>query len=318
MKKTLILFMVAILSFSSVFASGETESVYPNQDITVVVPVSAGGDTDSYARIFAQYMEEPLGVSVAVKNVDGASGTIGSREVANSKNNGYTVLFFHGTTLLSEIIGLTDLSLLDDYTIISVPVIDKTATLVAPASRFKDYNDFVAKSKEGENIIASIAQGSYAHLACILFEDAIDGNFQYVDSTSAAERIADMLGGRIDLFFTQYGLIQQYIESGDFISLGVMSEERNAFFPDVPTFKEQGADISMDKLFFFAFPKNTDQAIVDRFSDALRIACENPDCQEAFARFFVEPEYMSQSESIELLKEAKELYLDFESQLIGE
>ena len=316
-KKTLVAFAMLFVAIACAFAGGSGESVYPDQDITIVVPVSAGGDTDSYARIFAQYLEGELGVSLAVKNVDGASGTIGSREVWNAKPDGYTCLFFHGTSLLSEIVGLTDLDTLG-YTIISVPVIDKTATLVAPAARFKDYDDFVQKAQNGEKIVASIAQGSYAQLGCVLFEDAIDASFQYVDSTSAAERIADMLGGRIDLFFTQYGLIQQYIENGDFISLGVMSDERNEFFPDVPTFAEQGADVSMDKLFYFAFPPETDRAIVDRFCQALQNVCQNEDCIADFAKYFVAPEYMSPEDSVALMEESKAVYEQYTPQLMGE
>ncbi|MDD3663535.1 MAG: tripartite tricarboxylate transporter substrate binding protein [Candidatus Pacebacteria bacterium] len=315
--RILLILTLAITSLVLLLTGCAKEKAYPSQDITVVVPVKAGGDTDSYARIFSQYLEKELGVSVTVKNVDGASGTIGSREVYNAKNDGYTALFFHGTSLLSEIVGLTDLELLD-YTIISVPVADQTATLVAPAKRFKDYNDFVTKTKAGEKIIASIAQGSYAQLACVLFDDSINGNFTYVDSTSAADRIADMLGGRIDLFFSQYGLMKQYIDNGDFISLGVMSDERNPFFPDVPTFKEQGSDISMDKLFYFAFPPNTDSKIVEAFSAALQKAIQDPACIADFAKFFVQPKYLSPEQSTTLLKDSKAVYQKFEKQLIGE
>ena len=314
--KKLFLVCVVFLIACTVFAQGQSES-YPSRDITVLVPVKAGGDTDSYARIFAQYLQKELGVGVAVKNVDGASGTVGCREVYNSKPDGYTVLFFHGTSLLSEITGLSDLNTLD-YTIASVPVIDKTATLVAPAKKFKDANDFKTRAENGEKIIASIAQGSYAQLACVLYDSAIDGNFSSVDSTSAADRIADMLGGRIDLFFSQYGLINQYFESGDFISLGVLSDERNEFFPDVPTMKEQGLDISMDKLFFFAFPPKTDQSIVDAFNNALKKVCENDSAKADFEKYYVTPEFINQQDSILLLEEAKSIYENFTAELLGE
>lgn len=316
MKKIVAVLSIALLSVSMMWAQGNQEA-YPSRDITVLVPVKAGGDTDSYARIFAQYLQNELGVGVAVKNVDGASGTVGSREVFNAKNDGYTILFFHGTTLLSQITGLTDIDTLD-FTIASVPVVDKTATLVAPAKKFRNAADFVKWAQGDEKIIASIAQGSYAQLACVLYDDAVKGGFSYVDSTSAADRIADMLGGRIDLFFSQYGSMKQYVDSGDFISLGVMSDERNEFFPDVPTFKEQGIDISMDKLFFFAFPPKTDQTIVDAFNSALKKVCENETAKKDFAKYFVQPEFLTQAESIALLKDAKILYEKFTPQLLGE
>lgn len=316
MKRILTIVLFVACAVSTIFAEGKQES-YPGRDITLVVPVKAGGDTDSYARIFAQYLQQELGVGVAIKNVDGASGTVGTRLVYNAKNDGYTVLFFHGTTLLSQIIGLTDIDTLN-FTIASVPVVDKTTTLIAPAHKFKNSEDFVNRAQNGEKIIASIAQGSYAQLACVLYDDAIKGGFSYVDSTSASDRIADMLGGRIDLFFSQYGSIQQYIDSGDFISLGVMSDKRNTFFPDVPTFKEQGIDISMDKLFFFAFPPNTDQSIVNAFNAALKKVCGNEAAKRDFAKYFVQPEFMNQSDSIKLLKNAKTMYERFTPQLLGE
>lgn len=316
LKKGLCLALCAAL-VTAMTAGCESKKEYPSQSITIVVPVKAGGDTDSYARILAQYMEKELGQSVAIKNVDGASGTIGSRDVYNAKNDGYTGVFFHASSILSEITGLTDLDLLD-YTIVGVPVIDKTATLVAPASKFSSFEDLVEKAKSGQEIVASVAQGTYSQLACVLFEKEMGLKFKYVDSTSAADRIADMLAGRIDLFFSQYGSISQYVESGDFISLGVMSEDRNDFFPDVPTFKEQGADISMDKIFYFAFPPETDEKVVAKFSEAIEKAIENPECVDAFAKYYVKPEYMSPEDSKKLLLEAKELYKNFEGELKGE
>lgn len=318
MKRRVCMTVMAMgLTASLLSGCGGTKKDYPSQDISIVVPVKAGGDTDVYARILAQHMEEDLGVSVAIKNVDGASGTIGSREVYNAKNDGYTGVFFHASSILSQITGTTDLNLLD-YTIIGVPVVDQTATLVVPAGKYKDFNDFVEKAKSGEEIVASVAQGTYSQLACVLFEKEMGLKFKYVDSTSAADRIADMLAGRIDIFFSQYGAVSQYIESGDFVSLGVMSEERNDFFPDVPTFKEQGADISMDKIFYFAFPPKTDAAVVNRFSEALKKAIGDPECVEAFAKYYVKPSYMSPEDSVKLLTEAGELYKQFGDELKGE
>lgn len=310
-------FMSAVLSSAFLSGCGSSKKEYPSQDISVVVPVKAGGDTDVYARILAQYMEKDLGVSIAIKNVDGASGTIGSREVYNAKNDGYTGIFFHASSIMSQITGTTDLDLMDS-TIIGVPVVDQTATLVVPAGKYKNFNDFVEKAKSGNEIIASVAQGTYSQLSCVLFEKEMGLKFKYVDSTSAADRIADMLAGRIDIFFSQYGAVSQYIESGDFVSLGVLSDERNEFFPEVATFKEQGADISMDKIFYFAFPPKTEEAVVKRFSEALKKAIEDPECVETFAKYYVKPSYMSPEDSKRLLIEAKELYIQFEGELKGE
>ena len=316
-RKICSLLVFAVVAMSMVFAEGMSEKKFPSRDITVLVPVKAGGDTDQYARVFAQYLQEEMGVGVAVKNVDGASGSVGIREAYNAKPDGYTVLFFHGTALLNEIVGLTDIDTMS-FTIASVPVIDKTATLVAPAKKFKDINNFVVRAKNHEKIIASIAQGSYAQLACVLYDDALKARFAYVDSTSAADRIADMLGGRIDLFFSQYGSMKQYVDNGSFITLGLLADERNPFFSEVPTMKEQGIDISMDKFFFFAFPPKTDQAVVDAFNAALAKICADPKMKADFARWFVEPAFMDQQSSVAYMESAKKLYEQYRPQLTGE
>ena len=129
--------------------------------------------------------------------------------------------------------------------------------------------------------------------------------------------ITDMLAGRIDLFFAPYGTIQQYVESGDFISLGLLAAERNAFLPNVPTLTEQGYPITMEKYFYFAFPPETDAAIVDAFAAAVEKAVAKEDCQKAFATYSVVPKYNAPEASVELLKAAEESYAQYKDILSG-
>ncbi len=312
MKRNMMLLAVMLLLCLVPFAS--LAEKYPDGAIDIVVSAKAGGDTDAYARILAEYMKDELGVPLNVNNKN--SAIEGTREVYNAEPDGYVVEFFHASSLLTQICGKTDIGGLDQ-TICTVPVVDATSTLVIPAKKFSGIEDFVARAQAGEEIIASVNQGSYAHLACLLFEKAIGAKFKYVDSQNASERITDMLAGRIDIFFSQYGSINQYIESGDFLSLGVMSEERNSFFPDVPTFKEQGYDITMDKIFYFAFPPETDEEIVKIFADACEKAIANEECRKAFAVYYVEPSYHTPEESLKLLQDAYEDYKQFEDVLKG-
>lgn len=315
-KKLTAIVLMAILAVTGMITGcGGGKAVYPDGNINVVVSASAGGDTDTYARILSQYMEDELGVTLTIVNK--GSAIEGTREVNNAENDGYTVEFFHASSLLTKIVGKTDIGALDQ-TICTVPVVDTTQTLVIPAAKYKDIDDFVQRALAGEEVIASVNQGSYAHLACALFENEIGAAFKYVDSQNAAERITDMLAGRIDIFFAPYGTIQQYVESGDFISLGIMSEERNPFLPDVPTFMEQGYDITMDKYFYFAFPPNTDAQIVSTFASAVEKAVAKQECIDAFAVYSIVPEYNTPEQSVELLKAAESSYAQYKDVLSGE
>ena len=315
MKKSIAVICIAIVALSFAFAQGGAEETYPNGNINIIVSSKAGGDTDAYARVIAEYLDDELGVPVNIINKN--SAIEGTREVYNAEPDGYTVEFFHASSLLTKICGKTDIDGLDQ-TVCCVPVVDSTNTLVIPGKKFKNIDDFVQRARSGEEIIASVNQGSYAHLACLLFEKAIGANFKYVDSQNASERIADMLAGRIDIFFSPYGTVSQYVQTGDFIALGVMSEERNAFFPELPTFVEQGYDVVMDKIFYFAFPPKTNEAIVNTFASAVERVLARPEAKENFAVYFVEPKYNSPEESLRILEEAKESYSQFESILRGE
>lgn len=307
---------VAMLACMLVGCSGKEEK-YPSGDITLNIAAKPGGDTDAYGRILAQYMTEELGVNVAVSNNGDGGGFIACRDVHNAEPDGYNAVFYHASYILGEITGSTDLSLTEDYTIISTPVRDTTSCIVVSAKKFADREDFYARAKAGEEIIAGITPGTYAQLSCVQLDEAIGANVKYVTVDSAADRITDLLAGRIDMFFTQYGTIAQYVDSGDFLCLGIMAEERNAFFDDEPTFIEQGIDITLEKVFFMAFPPETDKAIVDAVAAALEKAEANQECIDAFAQYYVVPKYMSPEDSLTLLKGLNDTYRQFEDVLKG-
>ena len=308
--------MSAVLLMGSVLTGcSEKETIYPDGNINVIVSAKAGGDTDTYARILSKYLEKELGVTLTVTNKDRAIA--GTREVHNAEPDGYTVEFFHASSILTKVVGTTDIGALDQK-ICSVPVSDSTQTLVIPAAKYKDIDDFIVRAQSGEEVIASVNQGSYAHLACVLMEKAINApNFKYVDSQNASERIVDMLAGRIDLFFAPYGTIQQYVESGDFISLGLLADERNEYLPDVPTLKEQGYDITLEKYFYFAFPPETDDKIVNTFSSAIEKAVQNTECIDAFKTYSIVPEYHSPEDSVKILENAEKSYEQYKDVLMG-
>lgn len=292
-------------------SGGKSETPkYPTKPISMIIPVAPGGDTDTNGRILAKYLSADLGVSVQVTNVDGSSGSVGTRQVKTAKPDGYTVLFFHDATILSTMRGLLDFDI-EDLTIAGIPIIDKTAVMVASAKKFKNFDEMRAKAKAGETITVSMAAGSLSQLAPVAIAQKAGMKFKYVDSTSAAGRITDLLANRIDMFFTQYGTVKQYVDSGKFSIMGLLSDERNPSFQDVPTFKEQGVDVSMDKMFYFAFPPKTPQYVVDALSKSLKTVSENQDMKNDLSKYYLKPTYKSPSDSVAYIKNLKNFYSQF-------
>ena len=111
MKKCIAVMCIAIVALSFAFAQGGAEETYPNGNINIIVSSKAGGDTDAYARVIAEYLDDELGVPVNIINKN--SAIEGTREVYNAEPDGYTVEFFHASSLLTKICGKTDIDGLD-------------------------------------------------------------------------------------------------------------------------------------------------------------------------------------------------------------
>lgn len=283
---------------------------WPEKPITVVVPAGAGGDTDSYARIFGQYLEAELGQPVVISNVGGAGGTVGTRQVKDAEADGYTAVFYHGSALLNSIVGLADFDVRMDMQIANIPIKDNTQMLFADAKKFSSLQDVIDQCKaEPGSVVFGRETGTQAHLVALALEDAADIEFNQVDIAAGfSNLIAALMGGQIDVFFMTYGSAQDYINSGDIVPLGVFSEERATSLPDVPTFKEQGLDLVFEKFFFYGFPKDTPEEIVEKFNNAVEKVTALPECQADIAKFGLVPQYMNQSDTADYFNMMYEFY----------
>ncbi|WP_277679455.1 tripartite tricarboxylate transporter substrate binding protein [Gracilibacillus dipsosauri] len=289
--------------------SGESSSSYPEKPIQVVVPAGAGGDTDRNSRITAKYLSEELGEDVVVSNVSGAGGTVGAKQVLDAEADGYTVLAFHNSMIINGILELADFDY-QDYELAGVAVSDLgNAFIVNAESEFTDLQSLIdaAKERPGEITIAT-ETGAFTHLQLLAFQEETGTEFNIVDIGSASEKVTALLGGQIDIVPTQLGLVMEYIESGDFRSIGIMAEERLPGAPDVPTFKEQGVEVVFDKFYFWAFPKGTPQDVVDTFSKALENVTNNPDFQAEMEPHLVELGYIGPDDLANHFAERTEQY----------
>lgn len=303
----MIVILAACSSEGSEKANGETE--YPTQSIEVTVPAGAGGDTDLNTRITAKYLEEELGQSVVVSNVGGAGGSTGINEVLSKEANGHNVLAYHNSILVNNIYGLSDVSH-NDFKYAGIGILDQSNTfIVSNEAEFDDLDSLIsyAKKNPGEVTVAT-ESGSMTHLQLLEFQQKADIELNVVDAGAAADKITALLGGRVDIVPTSLGLVKDYIESGEFVSLGILAEERLEEVPDVPTFKEQGVDMSIDKVFYWAFPKDTPQEFVDQFSEALKNVAENDEYQEEISKTWLTPTYLDNEETLEKLEEINNQY----------
>lgn len=291
---------------------------WPEKPIEVVIPYNPGGDTDFNARAFLEYLSTELGVAVVGTNVAGSSGTIASRQVKDAKNDGYSVLFSHTVMNVNEMVGIADFGL-DDFEVACIAARSPGEVIVVRSDLgVKNLDELKAYTQEhpGELDLA-VNFGTMVNINGIQMQQSgIDVNL--IEAGSASERVAALAGGHCDIIINAYGSVKDYLATGEFVALASTGAESAEGFDGITSAKEQGYDITLEKHYFFAFPKDTPTAVVEKFAAAVEKTVENPEYQEdIMTAYCQEPFYASPEEGMKLLNESKEYINTFKDAMAG-
>lgn len=264
------------------------------KQISLIVPYSAGGASDTTARIYASELEKALDTTIVVSNVTGASGAIGLEQVRNAKPDGYTIAYMPVESTMLKALGFTDLST-DDFKFIGRAMTIPAAVTVpkdAPYDTFQEFIDY-AKAHPGEIQVGNSGTGSIWHVAAASIEDKCGVKFTHVPFDGAAPAVAALLGGNIQAVTVSPSEVKNNVDSGDFKVLCVLGEARSSVVPDVPTAQELGIDITIQGWGGFAVPKDTPQEIVDILNDASEKAINSDAVKDLLAERGFEFAYLS-------------------------
>lgn len=273
-------------------ANGEVN--WPTKDVTVTLPYNAGGDTDLYCRLMSKKLGDKFGQNFVVVNMIGGSGIVAAKTIMAAKPDGYNILFNHtGASLVQEATKTADFSYTDDFTNVATVAQDNTYVLVCKKDKWTNLEDMIADAKANPGKLRySQVFGSVTHYVCSMIEKTMGIELNKLDvGTGTAERLAAFMGNQVDLIAVNYINVRDYVEKGDFIVLGVCSEERNPGMEKFPTLKEQGYDIVSSKNYEVKFPKGTDSAIVEKLSSAIKEITEDPEFKEQLAKYYAIPYY---------------------------
>jgi tripartite-type tricarboxylate transporter receptor subunit TctC len=148
-----------------------------------------------------------------------------------------------------------------------------------------------AKANPGQLRYSNV-YGSVTHYVSVKMQEALGVELKDLDvGSSNADRVVALLGGQVDVLAANYITIQDYIESGEFVVMGILADERIPTLPDVPTFKEQGYDVVSLKVYTYAFPKGTDSAIIEKFDAAMEKVSKNEEFIKEIESFYGVVEY---------------------------
>jgi Uncharacterized protein conserved in bacteria len=266
---------------------------YPSKPITLVVPFSAGGPTDTVARLIAQPMGAYLRQQVVIENVGGAGGTLAAGKVARSAPDGYTIFLHHiGHSTAPSLYRKLAYNSIDDFEPVGL-VTDVPMTMVArkdfPARDVKEMIAYVKANKD-KVTYANAGLGSASHLCGMLFMTAIQADLTTVPYKGTGPAMNDLLGGQVDLMCDQTTNTTSQIKGGKIRAYAVTTKTRVASLPDLPTLNESGlAGFEIGVWHGIYAPKGTPKAVVDKLTQALAFALKDANVKQRFADLGTEP-----------------------------
>jgi tripartite-type tricarboxylate transporter receptor subunit TctC len=273
--------------------SAPVSAQFPTKPITMIVPFSAGGPTDTVARTIGVAMQAALKQTVIVENVGGAGGTIGVSRVARAAPDGYTILLYHiGMSTVPALYRKLTFDPLKDFAYIGL-VNEVPMTMIGranlPPNNFKELLEYVKKNKDKVSY-ANAGLGAASHLCGLLFMSAIETDMTTVPYKGTAPAMNDLLGGQVDIMCDQTTNTTSQIKGGKVKAYGVTTAKRVPSLPDLPTLQEQGLKGFEVSIWHGLYaPKNTPQPVVETLVKALHAALKDPTVAKRFADLGTEP-----------------------------
>ena len=217
---------------------------FPEKTVTLVIWSGAGGALDTYGRKLAELLEREAGWKVKVDNRPGGSGAVGVSQIMTQPADGYNILVFTGTLTFGIAQGLIPFEL-KDFRLLRAMQSEPSSLAVLSESQFKTVDDFTAYMKANPNglKVGGHAPGGFHQY--MLYQMMKSSGFEsgWIPHDASGKVTLGLLGKHLDaaMMTPSTGLAQ--VKSGEIKLLGVSTDKRSEFLPDVPTFKEQGYDI---------------------------------------------------------------------------
>jgi tripartite-type tricarboxylate transporter receptor subunit TctC len=252
-------------------AQGTLADDYPSRPIRLIVPYAPGGGADSVARVVAKRVGETIGQPIVIENRAGAGSIIGTDMVAKAEGDGYTLLLGQSGPISINPAVYKDLRYdpVKDFAPVTMTTAYPYILAVNAKSPVKSLQDFVAlaKSKPGSLNYGTTGIGAANHLVTELFSSKAGLKMTHVPYRGTALAVADLIGGQVDVVFSDPISVLSHLQAGTLRALAVTSKERSPVVPELPTVAESGFP-GFDAIAWHGIlaPASTPPAIVKRLN----------------------------------------------------
>lgn len=300
----------ALLGASALAATGGASSVLAQgapELAKILVGFPPGGTTDALSRRVAEKLRGVYASNVLVENKPGAGGQIAITTLKASAADGSALLLTPSSMLSVYPFTYSKLPYtLDDVAPVSVACFFSHGFGVGPAvpAQVKTLRDFLAwaKANPDKANFGSPAAGSIPHLTAALLAKMTNTDLKHIPYRGSAPGIADLLGGQISAMCSPVGDYLQHVKAGKLRLLGTTGPKRSPFSPEVPTFREQGIDISVREWYGFFLPGKASADVRRRAAAYLQPALNSKDVIDSLAQVGMEAQSSTPDELAAWLK----------------
>ena len=268
--------LLAALALAFALPADAGAQAYPNRPITLVIPLPPGGTNSIMARAVADKLSELLGQQVVVENrASGGSGTVGTRQVAKSAPDGYTLLLGYTSNLATAPSMYRDIGYdpRRDFAPVGLIAAASGLLLVHPSVTAKNVSELIAmmKSSPEPYQVGQPGTGTVNHLASELFALQAGVKVQQIPYKGSQPLITDLAGGHVKVGFNPIPVSRGALDSGLIRALASTAAKRSTLLPDVPTLAESGLP-GFDATLYYGLvaPAGTPRAIVERLNKELQ------------------------------------------------
>ena len=301
---------MALITLSSLCGMAQAQTAWPNKPIKIVVPYAPGGANDILARVVAEKLAPALGQPVLVENKPGAGAAIGTELVAKAAPDGYTLLMAASGPIVFNPALVAKLSYNPVTDLSPITLVGSFPMILAvnEASPAKTFTELVSMTKANPNKFNYSYPSASFQLVMELVKAKTGMKAMNVPYQGSAPSINAVLTQEVQMTLIDSGPIAALLKSGKLRALGVTSEQRLPAYPQVPTLKEQGIDLSVNFWSGLLAPAGTPAPIVKRVQEEVARIMALTDVQERLGKLDIKPVGGSSADLAKIISQEIQLW----------
>jgi tripartite-type tricarboxylate transporter receptor subunit TctC len=269
------------------FSSVAWASPYPSRPVHIIVGFAAGGPNDILARLIGRWLSERLGQPFVIENRPGAGSNIATDAVVRAAPDGLTLLLI-GTpnAINATLYEKLEFNFIQDIAPVAGLIRGALVMVVHPSVPAKTLPEFIdyVKAHPGKLFYGSGGVGGITHITAELFKQEAGGlDIQHVPYRGVAPALTDLLGGQVQVLFTNLAILIGYIGTGKLRALAITTATRSDALPDISTIGEFVPGYEASSVFGLGAPRNTPTEIIDKLNKEINAALADTDFKARLA-----------------------------------